>query len=99
MRAEAVVNYRYRGTGLEGSVILCPFSQVIEVGSPLGPVSSPAMDGYTANFAVEVCVSSYAVRPRFNHEAARYPGAFRPPLHPWTDLTTLIITSVHQAHS
>lgn len=35
-----------RNTNLKWSFIQCPFSKIIVVASPMGPIASPAMDGF-----------------------------------------------------
>ena len=42
----AALIYGHRDTGLEGSWTVCPFNEIIAVGSPLGLVSSPALGSW-----------------------------------------------------
>lgn len=35
-----------RNTNLNRSLIQCPFSKIIVVASPMGPIASPDMDGF-----------------------------------------------------
>lgn len=81
----AALIYGHRDTGLEGSWAVCPFSEIIAVGSPLGLMSSPALGSWPDLYSRHAFPSAD-------------PLTFLLFLQPWTYLT-MPVTVAHRVHS